>query len=221
MPDHMRPASTELLSYLRQTSLRETDVQRRLREETSQLRESGWAVVPEQAQFLALLVQISGAKRVLELGTFTGASSLAMAMALPEDGKLVTCDLVEDYTNIAAKYWKEAGVEHKIELKIAPAIESVDSLIAPDGPDSFDMAFIDANKKDYGTYFDRTMVLVRPGGVLAFDNVFWSGNVLNGANQKKSTVAIRTLNERLHADERLSISMLPLHDGLTVAWKRA
>lgn len=150
MPDLMRLASTVLLSYLRQTSLRETDVQRRLREETSRLQESGWAVVPEQTQFLALLVQISGAKRVLELGTFTGA-----------------------------------------------------------------------NKRDYGAYFDRAMVLVRTDGVLAFDNVFWSGNVLNKANQEKSTVAIRTLNERLHADERLSISMLPLDDGLTVAWKRA
>jgi len=178
-------------------------------------------VVPEQAQFLALLVQISGAKRVLELGTFTGASSLAMAMALPDDGALVTCDMVEDYTDIAAKYWQDAGVDHKIELKIAPATESLDTLIESDGPDSFDMAFIDANKKDYGTYFDRAMVLVRPGGVLAFDNVFWNGNVLNDANQEKSTVAIRALNERLRADERLSISMLPLDDGLTVAWKRA
>lgn len=220
MSDSMRSNSLDNLRYLRQVSLRETEVQKRLRDETDQLPESGWEVAPEQAQFLALLVEITGATRVLEVGTFTGHSSLAMAMALPADGELITCDMVRDYTNIAEKYWREAGVDDKIELRIAPAKDSLDALIETKGAGYFDMAFIDANKKDYGGYFERAMVLVRPGGLIALDNMLWSGRVIDQSNAEKSTVAIRALNEKLRDDDRVSVSMLPLDDGLTLAWKR-
>ena len=220
MPNRMKTISASLLSYLRKTSLRETDVQNELRQVTDKLPESGWAVSPEQGQFLALLVQITGAKNILELGTFTGTSSLAMGLALPIDGQIVTCDMEPDYTNIARNYWIKAGIDKKIELRLGPAMSTLDELIKEGPEDYFDMAFIDANKKDYDHYYERVLTLIRPGGLIVIDNVFWSGRILDKNNQEKSTSSIRKLNKKILNDQRVSVSMLPLNDGVTLVWKR-
>ncbi|MBT7957217.1 MAG: SAM-dependent methyltransferase [Rhodospirillaceae bacterium] len=220
MTSSMRSPSLELLAYLRQNSLRESDIQRRLREETDTLDHAGWEVAPEQAQFLGLIVQLMGAKRILELGTFTGHSALAMAMALPDDGELVTCDMVEDYTDIAEHYWREATVDHKITLRLGPAPETVKALLDEGKAEKFDLVFIDANKKDYDTYYEHALQLVRQGGLIAMDNMFWDGRVLDQDDNEKSTVALRALIKKLHDDERITLSILPLDDGLALAIKR-
>ncbi len=220
MPDHMPVISEHLLSYLRKTSIRETEVQMQLRRATDTLPESGWEVAPEQAQFLALLVQAIDAKLILELGTFTGHSALAMASALPPTGKLVTCDMEITYTSIAEAHWRKANVSNKIELRLGPALVTVATLIQEGMANGFDLAFIDANKKDYDAYYESALKLVRPGGLVVIDNVFWDGRVLNKADNEKSTTAIRALNSKIHKDKRVSLSMLPLNDGLTVALKR-
>ena len=220
MLDRMPIINASLLRYLRKTSLRETDVQNELRQVTDKLPESGWAVSPEQGQFLALLVQITGAKNILELGTFTGTSSLAMGLALPIDGQIVTCDMEPDYTNIARDYWIKAGIDKKIELRLGPAMSTLDELIKEGPEDYFDMAFIDANKKDYDHYYERVLTLIRPGGLIVIDNVFWSGRILDKNNQEKSTSSIRKLNKKILNDQRVSVSMLPLNDGVTLIWKR-
>ncbi len=220
MTSSMRSPSLDLLAYLRENSLRETDIQRRLREATDELPESGWEVAPEQAQFLGLIVQLMGAKNILELGTFTGHSALAMALALPEDGTLTTSDKIEDYTDIAERHWKEAGVDPKITLRIGPASETVKALVAEGQSEKFDLVFIDANKKDYDTYYEYALKLVRPGGLIALDNMFWDGRVLDEADTEKSTVTLRALVKKLHADERITFSILPMDDGLALAYKR-
>tara|TARA_Y100000758_G_scaffold45134_1_gene29075 strand:- start:217 stop:870 length:654 start_codon:yes stop_codon:yes gene_type:complete len=216
----MKTISASLLRYLRKTSLRETHIQNELRQVTDKLPESGWEVSPEQGQFLALLVQITGAKNILELGTFTGTSSLAMGLVLPIDGQIVTCDMEPDYTNIAREYWIKAGIEKKIALRLGPAMSTLDDLIKEGPEDYFDMAFIDANKKDYDHYYERVLTLIRPGGLIVIDNVFWSGRVLDKNNQEKSTSSIRALNKKILRDPRVSLSMLPLNDGVTLIWKR-
>ena len=220
MPNRMPTISASLLRYLRKTSLRETHIQNELRQVTDKLPESGWEVSPEQGQFLALLVQITGAKNILELGTFTGNSSLAMGLALPIDGQIVTCDMEPDYTNIAREYWIKAGIEKKIALRLGPAMSTLDDLIKEGPEDYFDMAFIDANKKDYDHYYERVLTLIRPGGLIVIDNVFWGGRVLDKKNHEKSTSSIRTLNKKILRDQRVSLSMLPLNDGVTLVWKR-
>ena len=220
MPNRMKTISASLLRYLRKTSLRETDIQNELRQVTDKLPESGWAVSPEQGQFLALLVQMTGAKNILELGTFTGTSSLAMGLALPIDGQIVTCDMEPDYTNIARNYWIKAGIDKKIELRLGPALSTLDELIKEGPEDYFDMAFIDANKKDYDHYYERVLTLIRPGGLIVIDNVFWSGRVLDQNNHEKATSSIRKLNKKILHDQRVSVSMLPLNDGVTLIWKR-
>ena len=220
MPNRMKTISASLLRYLRKTSLRETDIQNELRQVTDKLPESGWAVSPEQGQFLALLVQITGAKNILELGTFTGTSSLAMGLALPIDGQIVTCDMEPNYTNIARDYWIKAGIEKKIELRLGPAMSTLDDLINEGTEGLFDMSFIDANKKDYDEYYERVLTLIRPGGLIVIDNVFWSGRVIDIKNNEKSTSSIRKLNKKILHDQRVSISMLPFNDGVTLVWKR-
>ena len=220
MLNRMPIISASLLRYLRKTSLRETHIQNELRQVTDKLPESGWEVSPEQGQFLALLVQITGAKNILELGTFTGNSSLAMGLALPIDGQIVTCDMEPNYTNIAREHWIKAGIDKKIELRIGPAISTLDDLIKEGTEDHFDMAFIDANKKDYDGYYERVLTLIRPGGLIVIDNVFWGGRVLDKNNNDKSTGSIRQLNKKMHYDPRVSLSMLPLNDGVTLVWKR-
>ena len=211
-----------LYDYLLSVSSREPEVLARLREET---REStgdrfGMQIAPDQGQFMALLVQLMGARKALEVGVFTGYSSLSVALALPEDGRLIACDVSEEWTSIARRYWKEAGVSHKIELRLSPALETLDALLAAGEAGTFDFAFIDADKGNYAVYYERALELLRPGGLIAIDNVLWSGRVADASVDDADTVAIRKLNEKLHRDDRISLSLLPLADGLTLALKR-
>ncbi len=213
-----------LYDYILANSLREPEVLRRLREETAGLPYADMQIGPEQGQFMALLVELIGARRTLEIGTFTGYSALAVALALPADGRVVACDVSEDYTAVARRYWAEAGVAEKIDLHLAPALETLDRLLAP-GPGGgqagrFDFAFIDADKVNYDGYYERVLSLLRPGGLAAIDNVLWSGKVVEAAPGDPDTQAIRALNAKLKHDSRVTISLLPLGDGLTLARKR-
>jgi caffeoyl-CoA O-methyltransferase len=206
--------------YLGKTSVRETDVARRLREETQQLPMAQMQIGPDQGQFLQLLVQLIRAQKTLEVGVFTGYSALWVAAALPDEGKIVACDVSEEYTAVARRYWKEAGVDHKIDLRLRPALETLDELLAQDGASTFDFAFIDADKSNYDNYYERALQLIRTGGLIAVDNTIWSGRVANPNESDTDTVAIRKLNEKLHRDERVALSMLTVGDGLTLAMKR-
>lgn len=206
--------------YMLDHSLRETDVMRRLREETSKLAASNMQIAPEQGQFMALLLELAGAKRVIEVGTFTGYSALCMAQSLPDDGKLICCDVSEEWTAVAKHYWAEAGVDQKISLRLAPALETLDELLESGQVEAFDAAFVDADKTNYINYYERCLRLVRPGGMLMFDNTLWDGSVADEANQKEDTVAIRELNDHVHRDDRVSVSLVPIGDGLTLIRKR-
>jgi caffeoyl-CoA O-methyltransferase len=177
-------------------------------------------ISPEQGQFMALLVQLLGATKTLEVGVFTGYSSLCVALALPPNGKIVACDVSEEYTAIARRYWQAAGVADKIDLRLAPALETLDELLAAGQAESFDFAFIDADKGNYEGYYERSLQLIRPGGLIAIDNVLWSGRVADPQEQGNNTQALRALNEKLHDDERITLSMVPIADGLTLALKR-
>lgn len=210
-----------LYDYLLKHSLRETDVMRRLREETAGLPGAGMQISPEQGQFMALLVELMGARRCLEVGTFTGYSALAVAQALPADGRLVACEVNEKTTAIARRYWQEAGVAGKIDLRLAPALETLDALLAEGAAGRFDFAFIDADKKSYDAYYERALRLLRKGGLVAVDNVLWDGAVTNAKADDPDTLAIRALNAKIASDQRVSCSLLPLGDGLTLAIKRA
>ncbi len=209
-----------LYHYMLSVSLRESDVLYQLRQETAQHPMSQMQIAPEQGQFMALLVQLMGVKKALEIGVFTGYSSLAVAIALPADGTLMACDVSDDYTAIARRYWQNAGVDHKIDLRIAPALETLDQLLADGHANSFDFAFIDADKSNYDAYYERSLQLVRPRGLIAIDNVLWSGRVADDSDTHQQTQAIRALNQKLHHDERITLSLLPLADGLTLAMKR-
>ena len=209
-----------IYKYLVKTSVRETDVARRLREETQQLPMAQMQIGPDQGQFLQLLVQLIQAKKTLEVGVFTGYSALWVAAALPEEGKIVACDVSEEYTAVARRYWKEAGVDHKIDLRLRPALETLDELLAQGGASTFDFAFIDADKSNYDNYYERALQLIRTGGLIAVDNTIWSGRVADPNESDTDTVAIRKLNEKLHRDERVALSMLTVGDGLTLAMKR-
>lgn len=216
----VQTAVTEnLADYIRKVTLREPEVLKRLREETAKLPNAIMQICPEQGQFMGLLMRLLGAKRTLEVGVFTGYSSTAVALALPEDGKIIACDISPDYTAMARRYWREAGVEHKVDLRLAPAIATLDALLAEGKSGSFDFAFIDADKENYGGYYERALKLLRAGGVIAVDNVLWHGKVLDDSVQDADTRAIRALNEKLHRDERVIVSMLPIGDGLTLAYK--
>ena len=206
--------------YLVKTSVRETDVARRLREETQQLPMAQMQIGPDQGQFLQLLVQLIRAQKTLEVGVFTGYSALWVAAALPDEGKIVACDVSEEYTAVARRYWKEAGIDHKIDLRLRPALETLDELLAQGGASTFDFAFIDADKSNYDNYYERALQLIRTGGLIAVDNTIWSGRVANPNESDTDTVAIRKLNEKLHRDERVALSMLTVGDGLTLAMKR-
>ncbi|QKD83214.1 SAM-dependent methyltransferase [Thermoleptolyngbya sichuanensis A183] len=212
--------SEPLHDYLLSVSLREPEVLRSLREETSRHPERIMQTTPDQGQFLALLVQLIGATKTLEIGVFTGYSSLAVALALPEAGQVIACDVSEDYTAIARRYWQQAGVAHKIALHLAPALETLDRLLAEGQAGTFDFAFIDADKGNYWNYYERSLQLLRPGGLIAVDNVLWGGEVINPDNQSPNTLAIREFNQKIHQDNRVSLSMIPVSDGLTLAVKR-
>ncbi|NJP11963.1 MAG: methyltransferase domain-containing protein [Leptolyngbyaceae cyanobacterium RU_5_1] len=212
--------SDPLYDYLKSVSLREPDVLAQLRQETAQHLMSVMQIAPEQGQFMALLVQLMGAKKTLEVGVFTGYSALAVALALPSDGKVTACDVSDEYTAIARRYWQQAGVADKIDLHIAPALETLDRLLANGQENTFDFAFIDADKSNYDNYYERALQLVRPGGLIAIDNVLWSGDVANPQIQDTRTHAIRALNQKLHHDQRVVLSMVAIADGLTLALKR-
>lgn len=209
----------ELYRYLLEHSLRDHPVLRELREETAALPMARMQVGPEQGQFLALLTRLTGAKRCLEIGVFTGYSSLAVAMALPADGTILALDVNEEWTAIARRYWKKAGVEKKIDLRIGKAIGTLDTLISLRESGRYDFAFIDADKSGYDDYYERCLRLLRPGGLLAIDNVLWGGAVAQPAHDA-DTLALQALNDKLHHDERIDLSMLPLGDGLSLARKR-
>lgn len=209
-----------LYNYLLSTSLREPDILRRLREETARHPYATMQISPEQGQFMALLVQLLGATKTLEIGVFTGYSSLCVALALPPGGKITACDVSEEFTSVARRYWQEAGVTDKIELRLAPALETLDQLLADGQAETFDFAFIDADKENYQGYYERSLQLIRPGGLVAIDNVLWGGRVADPQVQDNNTLAIRAFNEKLHHDEQVSISLVPIADGLTLALKR-
>jgi caffeoyl-CoA O-methyltransferase len=208
-----------LYRYLVEHSVREPQVLRELREETAKLPMAGMQIGPDQGQFMALLVKLMGARRCLEVGVFTGYSSLSVALALPPEGRIIACDVSEEWTAIARRYWEKAGVAARIELRLAPALATLDALRSG-GEGSFDFAFIDADKGNYLAYFERCLALVRKGGLIAVDNTLWSGDVADPENRKSDTVSLRRFNEALHRDERIDLAMLPVGDGLTLALKR-
>ncbi len=213
--------SDNLYQYLVANSVREPEILTRLREETAAHPLVNMQISPEQGQLMGLLVQLIGAKKCLEVGVFTGYSSLIVALHLPEDGKLIACDVSEEFTSIACKYWQEARVSNKIDLKIAPALETLDRLLANGEAGTFDFAFIDADKNNYAAYYDRCLQLVRQGGLILVDNVLWYGRVADPMMaDDKRTQAIKQLNQQIYHDDRVQISLIPIGDGLTIARKK-
>jgi caffeoyl-CoA O-methyltransferase len=210
----------ELHEYLLSVSLREPDVMQRLRTETTEHPRSEMQIAPEQGQFLRFLVRLIGVRRSIEVGVFTGYSALAVAMELPPTGTLVACDVSEEYTGVARRYWVEAGVADRIDLRIAPAEETLSALLEDGQDGTFDFSFIDADKETYDTYYEQSLKLLRPGGVIALDNMFRGGRVTDPEVEEESVRAIQRLNEKLRDDERVHLSMLPLADGVTLAMKR-
>jgi len=210
----------KLYDYMNSVSIREPAILRKLREETASHPMATMQIPAEHGQFLALLMQLTGARRTLEVGVFTGYSSLAVALALPDDGKILACDVSEEYTSVARRYWKEAGVDHMIDLRLKPALETLHELIAQRQHNRYDFAFIDADKANYEGYYECALELVRPGGLIAIDNVLWHGAVIDPEDNTADTLAIRAINKKLHGDSRVTISMLPISDGLTLACKR-
>lgn len=209
-----------LQDYLLAVSLREPEILQQLRRETANHPQVNMQIAPEQGQFMAFLVQLLGVKQALEIGVFTGYSSTAVALALPPEGQLIACDLSADYTAIARRYWQLAGVANKIDLHLAPALETLDQLLAAGRAETFDFVFIDADKENYLNYYERSLQLLRRGGLIVVDNVLWGGSVADPANQESSTVAIRAFNQKIHADDRVSLSLVPIADGLTLVLKR-
>jgi O-methyltransferase len=209
-----------LADYVDANWLRESPVKRRLREETAKLPQAGMQISAHQGQQITLLARAIGARQAVEVGTFTGYSSLSIAEALPADGKLRCCDVSQQWTGIARRYWKEAGVESRIELTIAPALETLDGFLAQGLSGQLDLAFIDANKEDYDAYYERCLKLVRPGGIVLIDNVLWGGSVANLADKDADTQAIRALNAKLEADQRVDLALFAVGDGMTCALKR-
>ena len=209
-----------LYDYLLRHSLREPETLARLRAETAAHPQVNMQIAPEQGQFMQMLVRLTDARRAIEVGVFTGYSSLAVALAMADDGYLLACDVSEEYTAIARRHWQAAGVAHKIELVLAPARETLDARLAAGEAGTYDFAFIDADKTGYLGYYERLMRLIRPGGLIVVDNTLWSGGVANPANRNPDTVALREFNDRLLADPRIDLSLLPLGDGLTLARRR-
>lgn len=214
------PISERSHEYLLSVSVREPEVARRLREETQQLANAQMQIGPDQGQFMQLLVQVLRAQKTLEVGVFTGYSALWVALGLPSDGRIVACDISEEYTAVARRYWKQAGMDQKIDLRLGPALNTLDLLIKDGQAGTFDFAFIDADKTNYENYYERALQLVRAGGLIVIDNTIWSGRVADPNEQDPDTVAIRRLNEKLSHDERITLSMLTVGDGLTLAMKR-
>jgi caffeoyl-CoA O-methyltransferase len=212
--------SDEVWQYLLRVTVHEPPVLGRLREETAKLSEAGMQISPEQGRFMAFLAELLGVRRYLEVGVFTGYSSLAMALALPEDGRIVACDVSDEWTRVARRYWAEAGVANKIELRLGPGVETLSKLIASGESGKFDFAFFDADKESSVAYYERGLELVRKGGVLAFDNALWDGRVAKKDDDASSTKALRELNARVCNDPRVTASLVPIGDGVLLARKR-
>jgi predicted O-methyltransferase YrrM len=212
--------SDELAAYVVRVGAREPEVLARLREETAALPQHRMQIAPEEGAFLAMLAELTGARRCIEVGTFTGYSSTAVALVLPDDGRLVCCDVSEEWTSVARKYWDQAGVADKIDLHIAPASETLDRLLAEGEESTYDFAFVDADKAGYDGYYERLLKLVRPGGLIAIDNTLWSGAVLDEDSEDEDTRALQALNAKLSTDERVSLCLLPVADGVTLARRR-
>jgi predicted O-methyltransferase YrrM len=210
----------QLYDYMIANSVREPKILAELRAETSKLPMAMMQIGPEQGQFMALLVRLIGAKNIVEVGTFTGYSSLAMALALGKDARITCCDISEEFTAVARKYWAKAGVADRIELKLGPAADSLQAMLKEGAKGKVDFAFIDADKTNYETYYDLVLQMLRPGGLLAIDNVLWGGDVANPKKKDEDTEAIRRINKKVHADERVDVSLVPIGDGLTLARKR-
>ena len=211
--------SPRLHDYLLANSLRETPAQRRIRAVTARLPDANMQTAPEQGQFLQLLVRLLGAKRCIEIGTFTGYSALSVALALPPGGRIVCCDRSEEWTSIARRYWEKAGIARKIDLRLGPALETLDALLGAGGAGRFDFAFIDADKTNYRNYYERCLKLVRRGGLIAVDNTLWYGRVTDARVRDADTRAIRAFNRGLHRDRRIDLALVPIGDGLTLALK--
>ncbi|PJZ53753.1 O-methyltransferase [Leptospira adleri] len=221
----------KLEEYIFRFSVREPSLFRKLREETARLAQANMQISPEEGQFLNILTKISGARRILEIGTFTGYSSLCFASALPPDGKILCCDISEEWTKIAKRYWNEAGLEQKIHLKIGSALETLqvilDSKTSPDwapdfgfGPSSVDLVFLDADKENYPNYYPLILKLLRSGGLLIADNVLWDGSVVDDSHQEPSTIGIRKFNELAYGDPNVDVSMVPIADGVSLVRKK-
>ncbi len=213
--------SAALFQYILEMSESEPEILVKLREETAQHPQARMQISPEQGRLLSLLVQLINAKKTLEIGTFTGYSALCVALALPTDGQLIACDIRADYTAIAQRYWQAAGVQAKIQLHLAPALNTLDRLLAQNQANTFDFAFIDADKGNYWAYFERVLQLLRPNGLVAIDNTLWSGRVVDPEDQDKITVTLRQFNQSLIAHPGVQVVMLPIGDGLTLARKSA
>ena len=205
----------KVAAYIAAHAVREAPVLQELRKATASVKWSGMQIGADQGNFMALLVKLMGAKRCLEIGTYTGYSALAVALALPKDGSIVCCDISEEFTSVGKPFWKKAGVEKKIDLRIGPALETLKKLEGP-----FDFAFIDADKENYLNYYERCLALLRPGGLIAVDNVLWSGEVANPKAKDAMTMALRRFNDQVHKDERVDLAMLSVGDGVTLAFKR-
>lgn len=214
------PITDGLARYMREVTLREPEALRRVREETEQHPDASLQSAPEQGQLLYLLALAVGARRALEVGVFMGYSSTWVALALPPDGKLIACDRSEEYTRRARQTWRDAGVEERVELRLGPALDTLDGLLAAGQAGSFDFAYIDADKGNYSNYYDRVLALVRPGGLIAADNVLWHGEIADPAVSGADVEAVRAFNRKVHADSRVELSIVPLGDGLMLAYKR-
>lgn len=211
--------SNTLHQYMLSVSVREPAILKSLRETTQQLSSHGMQISPEQGQLMAFLIELTGAKKTLEIGVYTGYSALVVALALPEMGKIIACDINTETTSIAQDFWQKAGVSNKIDLKLAPALDTLDNLIKQNHSDSFDFIFIDADKQNYLNYYERSLILLRPGGLMLVDNVLWSGRVADTHAHDKQTIAIREFNQAIYQDKRISMCLIPIGDGLTLIRK--
>ena len=212
--------TNSVVDYIQKAGLREHPIQKALREFTANHPRSVMQISPEQGQLMAMLAKLMNARRCIEVGVFTGYSALSVALALPEDGELIACDIRSEYTDLAKPYWEKANVQHRIKLHIAPANETLDQLINDNQQNTFDMAFIDADKIGYDTYYEQCLQLIRPGGIILIDNVLWGGNVTKEECTDEDTTALKKLNKKVHEDDRVDMIMLPVSDGLTIAMKR-
>lgn len=211
--------SDTLYQYMLSVSLHEPVILKSLRERTQQLSSHDMQISPEQGQLIAFLIGLIAAEKTLEIGVYTGYSALVVALALPETGKIIACDINTETTSIAQAFWKKAGVTHKIDLRLAPALETLDNLIAHDHSNSFDFIFIDADKQNYFNYYERSLTLLRPGGLMLVDNVFWGGRVADAHIHDKRTLSIRAFNQAIYEDKRISMCLIPISDGLTLIRK--